>query len=102
MPLLPWDVTVPSANSEERDAIREFQPDCVYHLAAMSVPADCGKQLPAAAAAAVNVGGTAAVLELAASLAQRPRVLFISTSHVYGATASQQARLREDSPLAPA
>ena len=84
-----------------RRAIERFAPDVIYHLAALSVPADCGPRDPSPAALAVNVGGTRRLLELAASLASRPRVLLISTSHVYASVTTQAPWVHEAAPLDP-
>jgi GDP-4-dehydro-6-deoxy-D-mannose reductase len=96
-----WDVTQPANIGPPTDRLRAFEPDCIYHLAAKSVPEDCGRHMPAAPAAAVNIGGTTAVLELAASLRRSTRVLFVSTSHVYASPADPDRRLSEDDPVKP-
>ncbi len=96
-----WDLGDPNGLAPAaRAQIAGFAPDCIYHLAALSVPAHCGEQAPTERALAVNVEGTARVLELAASLPRRPRVLFASSSHVY-APAAGDSRLSESSPLGP-
>jgi GDP-4-dehydro-6-deoxy-D-mannose reductase len=99
--VLRWDLGDPSGLSDDdRAKIAAFAPTCIYHLAAISVPAYCGAGEPTAKALAVNVEGAGRVLDLAASLASRPRVLFTSTSHVY-APAGAGARLNEAAPLGP-
>jgi GDP-4-dehydro-6-deoxy-D-mannose reductase len=96
-----WDLGAASGLDERvRVQIAEFAPTCIYHLAAISVPGYCGADEPTAKALAVNVEGASRVLELAASLSPRPRVLFTSTSHVY-APASPGARVNETAPLGP-
>lgn len=99
--LLPWNVSGPLL-SETRHAIEAFEPDAIYHLAAMSAPADCGDAEPNELAAATNIGGTRAVLDLAASLSSRPRVLFTSTCSVYRAVDADNPRVCESAPLGPA
>ncbi len=100
VPLTRWDASQPLQGAQAEHEILSFQPDCIYHLAALSSPSDCGTFLPNALAASVNIGGTAAVLELAAQLPQKPRVLFSSTSHVYdrdsaaGVLVSEQSRIK--------
>lgn len=84
-----------------RRQIEAFRPDCIYHLAALSVPKDCGEVEPAPRAAAVNVAGTRQVLELAASLPSRPRVLFTSSSHVYAPVPPELPKIDETAPLGP-
>ena len=99
--LVAWDVSrTDAAQSAARDAIERYAPQAIYHLAAISVPGDCGGRQPTDEAYRANVLGTRRVLELAASLPSRPRVLVVSTSHVYAPTASS-APLREDAPLGP-
>lgn len=100
-PLFPWDVTLPALAKLAYEPLRIFAPEVIFHLAAISVPEECGPHLPAGPAAAVNVGGTAAVLEMAASLPRPPRVLFISTSHVYDAVAGAGDPVSETSPIKP-
>lgn len=100
--LVTWDLASPSGISREaRRRIEEFRPDCIYHLAALSVPEDCGEEDPPAIAAAINVDGTRRVMELAASLESRPRVLFTSTSQVYAPVPRDSPRIDETNPLGP-
>jgi len=102
MDLLAWDLGDPVGISPEaRRRIEDFRPDCIYHLAALSVPGDCGGKEPTPLAATVNVGGTRQVMELAASLDSRPRVLLASTSHVYAPVSRHAPRVDETSPLGP-
>lgn len=84
-----------------RRRIADFAPDCIYHLAALSVPVDCGTIDPTPRAIEVNVNGTGRLLELAAQLPRRPRVMLISTSHVYGDATRQQHVFDEMTPAAP-
>ena len=101
VPLYQWDVSQCSGSADAEQAISNFQPDCIYHLAGVSVPSDCGEHLPNAQAAATNIGGTAAVLELARRMPRKPRVLFISTSHVYDRRTAQQGPVSEQGSIAP-
>jgi GDP-4-dehydro-6-deoxy-D-mannose reductase len=101
IPLTTWDFSKPSGSSKAEQEILEFQPDCIYHLAALSVPRDCGQYLPNTLAAAVNVGGVASVLDLAARLPQKPRVLLISTSLVYDLRSVGQGSINEQGPIGP-
>lgn len=99
--LVAWDVSRTDAGEcGARGAIECFAPDAIYHLAAISVPGDCGGREPTDEAYRANVLGTRRVLELAASLPSRPRVLVVSTSHVYASTPSS-APLNEDAALGP-
>lgn len=95
-----WDLTQPISR-EFRMAVERFAPDCVYHLAAISVPAECGLREPSPRATAVNVGGTRAVVDLCQSLATPPRLLMVSTAHVYAPVAEQDPRVSEHAPLNP-
>ena len=101
VPLVAWDVTVPVRN-EVRRALVEFAPDCIFHLAAVSVPRECGSGEPTPLAWQANVEGTQTVLRLAATLPRRPRVLLASSCHVYAPVTPDQAVVREDAPLGPA
>ncbi|MGH7139823.1 MAG: NAD-dependent epimerase/dehydratase family protein [Pirellulales bacterium] len=95
-----WDVgDVPG--DDVKNSLAGFAPDCIYHLAALSVPGDCGAAEPTERAIEVNVRGTERVLELAAALPSAPRVLLTSTSHVYGKATKQHPIFTEQTPLAP-
>jgi GDP-4-dehydro-6-deoxy-D-mannose reductase len=100
--LVAWDLGSPEGlSAAARRQIEEFRPDYIYHLAALSVPEDSGDEEPLPAALEINVGGTRRVMELAASLPSRPRVLFISSSHVYAPVSRESPRLDETAPLGP-
>ena len=100
--LVAWDMATPNGLSEEAcRLIERFRPDALYHLAAISVPEDCGASAPAPLAESINVGGTRQVLELAGRLPSRPRVLLVSTSHVYAPAAYEASPLDENTPLGP-
>lgn len=100
VPLVAWDLSAGLPDSVFR-AAHEFAPDAIYHLAALSIPADCGADEPTPLAIAVNVEGTRAVLELARRLPSRPRVLFISSGHVYAAPAGGEPVVDENCVVAP-
>jgi UDP-glucose 4-epimerase len=78
---------------------REKQPETVFHLAAQI---DVRKSIEDPAFdAAINVGGTANVLE-AARLAGAGRVVFVSTGGaIYGEGEGQKLPLDEDTAIAP-
>jgi GDP-4-dehydro-6-deoxy-D-mannose reductase len=102
VPLLIWDIGNPQGLTDEtRQNIAAFAPDVVYHLSALSIPEDCGDTEPTPRAWQVNVEGTSRVLDLAAALQTKPRILFTSTSHVYAPITSADARLDEQAPLGP-
>ena len=52
-------------------------------------------------ALAINVEGTRHVLELAAELPTRPRVLFVSTAKVYAPVDCEHPRVSEEAPIGP-
>jgi GDP-4-dehydro-6-deoxy-D-mannose reductase len=93
--VLAWDVGEADGMDGAAAELGEFSPDCIYHLAALSVPSDCGTTEPTERAIEVNVEGTQRVLDLAASLPHRPRVMFISTSHIYGKATPDNHRFDE-------
>jgi GDP-4-dehydro-6-deoxy-D-mannose reductase len=100
--LLAWDLGTPGGLSAVvRRRIAEFRPDWIYHLAALSVPEDSGDQQPLPAALAINVGGTRQVMQLAAALPSRPRVLLTSSSYVYAPVSPQDPQIDETAPLGP-
>lgn len=100
--LLRWDVARPDGlNADSRRRIEQFQPDVIYHLAALSVQEDCGHDEPTAEAVAVNVEGTRRVVELAAGLPFPVRVLFTSSNTVYAPVEPGAARVSENAPLGP-
>jgi len=81
--LLEWDLRRDPSDAL-RETLAEQAPTVIYHLAAVSIPALCGETEPTELATQVNVDGTRRVLELAESLPDRPRVLVVSSSYVYG------------------
>jgi GDP-4-dehydro-6-deoxy-D-mannose reductase len=100
--LVAWDLGSPEGiSAPARRWIEGFRPDYIYHLAALSVPEDSGDEEPLPAALAINVGGTRQVMELAAALPSRPRVLLTSSSHVYALVSPRQPKVDETAPLGP-
>jgi nucleoside-diphosphate-sugar epimerase len=100
--LMAWDLGSPEGlSAETRRRIEEFRPDGIYHLAALSVPEDCGADEPLPVALTINVSGTREVMQLAASLPGRPRVLFTSSSHVYAPVPRDSPQVGEAAPLGP-
>ena len=95
-----WDIAeeLPAASLER---IAAFRPDVIYHLAALSIPAECGETEPVERATAVNVQGTRRVVELCVRLAQRPRLLLTSSAYVYGPAAQDALPVDERAPLRP-
>jgi len=100
IPLFEWNLPQPLP-AAARAQLQQFAVDWIFHLAAISVPAECGAGEPSPLAAAVNVAGTRAVLELAGTLRPSPRVLMVSSSHVYAPVSPAHPRVTEDAPLGP-
>jgi nucleoside-diphosphate-sugar epimerase len=100
VPLLEWNLTQPMP-SAARVRVERLAIDWIFHLAAISVPGDCGGVEPSPLATAVNVDGTRAVLAAAHTFSPRPRVLVISSSHVYAPVSADHPRVAEDAPLGP-
>ena len=95
--------TLVEADIRDRAALEEIagreRPEAIFHLAAQI---DVRKSIADPAFdAAINIGGTANVLE-AARAAEVRRVVFSSTGGaIYGEGEGQQLPLAEDAPLAP-
>jgi GDP-4-dehydro-6-deoxy-D-mannose reductase len=101
--LVPWDLGDDAGLAEpSRRRILDFRPDRIYHLAALSVPAESGHREPTARAWAINVDGTRRVLEAAARIDPSPRVLVVSSSKVYQPRTTAGEKLDEHAPLGPA
>ncbi|MBN2292684.1 MAG: GDP-mannose 4,6-dehydratase [Pirellulales bacterium] len=104
--IIPWDLSRHSGpDLAIRRVIEHFQPEVIYHLAALSIPSDCGLESPTDAALSVNVVGTAEVLALADSLCDSqsvpPRFLLASSSHVYRPVQFDSPMADETAPLGP-
>lgn len=95
-----WDLVNPASPDTQR-VIIEFAPDVVFHLAAISIPSQCGHQTPTAEAIAVNVDGTAHLLDSLSTLNKLPKLIFTSSSHVYAPVDPANPIVSEDSPLSP-
>lgn len=98
--LLAWDVAS-GVTSQVQEQVAAFQPDVLYHLAAISIPADCGSDEPTPQAVSVNVDGTRSVVELCQALDRQPRMLYSSTCYVYAPVTADNAIVNEGSPLGP-
>ncbi len=82
-----------------REAVTAAAPDAICHLAALaSVAASFGDS---AATYQVNTVGTANLLDAALACRDRPRVLLVSSSEVYGRVTPEELPLGEDRPFAP-
>lgn len=98
--LFAWDMTK-SLDEAARQTITAFQPDTIYHLAAMSVPSDCGSGEPTRHADRINVGGVSAICELGHQLEPRPRIIFVSSCYVYAPVSLASPIVSEDASLVP-
>lgn len=98
--LFKWDHAA-GAGTEIEQRVSAFAPDVVYHLAAISVPAECGQVEATSQATAVNVAGTREVLHLCQCLKPQPKLIFISSCYVYGPVSPDSAIVDEDAPLKP-
>lgn len=102
-----WDLAKAVEGDAERvpaticREIERFEPEVVYHLAAMSVPSDCGENEPTDMAIAVNVEGTRRVVEAVLSAAPSARLVFVSSSHVYSPVDPTAPQVDESAPVAP-
>lgn len=91
------DITQPS---EIGAAIRDAQPDAVYHLAGQ---ADVGRSwADPAETFTINALGTLNVVVAASQLATPPRVLVVSSGEVYGVISPDELPVRESHALRPA
>ncbi len=99
-PTVVWDVS-DRLPDEARRRIAEFAPDVIYHLAAISIPRDCGDAAPTPKAEQINVAGVGRVVELVQSLPRPPRLIFTSSSHVYAAADPANPLVAESHPIAP-
>jgi GDP-4-dehydro-6-deoxy-D-mannose reductase len=92
------DVDVTDAGALVR-VLEAARPDAIYHLAALSHVGRSWDEPDAVRA--VNVGGTAHVLEAARRAVPRARVLVVSSAEVYGVTRPEDQPLAEGRALAP-
>jgi GDP-4-dehydro-6-deoxy-D-mannose reductase len=92
--VLRWNIV---NSPDDLAEVHAFAPDVVFHLAAVSKPADVNTP----EATDVNVLGTPIVVRLVKRLAVAPRVVCASSSYVYAAPAAGAPPVREDEPLAP-
>ena len=100
IPYHAWDISRPAPDSLV-ETLRQYQPDVIYHLAAMSHPGSCGNDLPTESCQAVNILGTRHVADLALALPAPPKVLFVSSSKVYGPGSAEHLFVKEADPPQP-
>jgi len=98
--LFTWDLTA-GLSDTTRQIVRNFRPDTVYHLAAISVPSECGAIEPSPRAMASNVSGTQAIINLCREFANQPRMLLSSSCYVYAPVSPNAPVVTEDAPVDP-
>lgn len=101
VPVWSWDLAVGEPPPQVASRLADFDPQVIYHLAALSLPDACGDPEPTAAAWNANVAGTERVLAWAARRPRPPRVIVVSSSQVYAPVTAAAPRVSEDAPLAP-
>ena len=99
-PVLEWNLAA-GVTPEVSQRVAAFRPDVIFHLAAVSVPADCGAEEPTSAAVAANIGGTTSIVELCRRLDHTPRVVFASSCYVYAPVTPDNPLVTEEAPTAP-
>ncbi len=100
--ILIWDFAESKECPDDIKArIRQFDPTVVYHLAAISVPEDCGHTAPNERAWAINVEGTRRIIELLNETSSGPRFIFVSTSHLYRVPQDKVTFVDEEYPANP-
>jgi GDP-4-dehydro-6-deoxy-D-mannose reductase len=99
-PLWQWNLAG-ALPDDLRHRLEGFRPQVIYHLAAVTVPSQCGDDSPTELAWNANVIGTKRLVEFAADLPGSPRVLFVSSCRVYAPAPPRSPVLSETYPLAP-
>ncbi len=99
VPHVEWDLASPLGPPDTtQQAIANFAPECVFHLAAMSVPRHCGNAEPTPAAWEINVGGTERLVACLRQLPNKPRLILASSGEVY-ARPTRNFLVAEDRPV---
>ncbi len=97
-----WDLEGPrDQDAALADRVAAFAPEHVYHLAALSIPRECGEYEPTPRAWHVNVAGTERLVSVLQRAAPRARLLFVSSSHVYAPVTREAPKVDEHWPLEP-
>lgn len=78
-----WDISQ-SPTQDFIDTLHQFSPDVVFHLAALSNRSDCGETEPNVQATDINTLGTHHLVSLMSQHFSETRLVFTSTSYVYG------------------
>lgn len=94
-----WDISDPPSTHFIR-TLKEFEPDVIFHLAALSNRNDCGEINPNQQATAINIRGTHQLISLMEEYLPSTRLVFASTSYVYGPV-SDTTPISEAAPCNP-
>lgn len=81
-----------------KKAVTKAKPDVIYHLAGQASPSESWRN--PTLTMAVNVGGTANLLEAALAFG-KPRVIIVTSADIYGNVKKDQLPLTEESPAQP-
>ena len=101
VPLVEWNLTEPLP-AAARVQVERLAIDWIFHLAAISVPGDCGGVEPSPLATAVNVDGTRAVLALAhVARPAAARAGDQQLARICAGSSADHPRVAEDAPLGP-
>tara|TARA_B100000945_G_scaffold319520_1_gene326922 strand:+ start:3554 stop:4468 length:915 start_codon:yes stop_codon:yes gene_type:complete len=95
-----WDITRP-ASTGMMQQIREFNPEVVFHLAAISVRSRCGNTEPSEEAMLVNVQGSRHVADCCLQMSLIPKLVFTSSVYVYGSCYDQITQVSEGNKTSP-
>ncbi len=82
------------------EATRKARPDVIYHLAALSSLYDTEKNPKAVLD--TNFGGTLSLLQAIQTAAPKCRLVYVSSSEVYGRVKPEETPVKERQPEAPA
>jgi GDP-4-dehydro-6-deoxy-D-mannose reductase len=98
---LPPQVELSRCDLQDAEAVRRYieqvRPERVYHLAGMSNPGECLQDAPEALRQ--NYDTTRNLYEALAQCGARTKVLFVSSSYVYGNPDPGDLPLKESAPL---
>ena len=94
-----WDISE-TPSTQFIHSLKQFEPDVIFHLAALSNRNDCGDLVPNKNATAINIRGTHQLVALINDHLPNTRLVFASTSYVYGPV-SDTTPVSEKAPCNP-
>jgi len=101
--IIPKDIKIYSCDlrieQEVDKVINSFLPDLIFHLAAQS-SVKLSFESPAETFSA-NINGSLNIFEAVSRLETPPKMLFVSSSEIYGQLKPEQVPVSEDTPLRP-